>query len=93
MFQLLAQHRRVNSQLLSDLVSKFIANNAAWNPLNVGQEIIYCLNFAFCAADWKLSARPLDQVVKISLRVLEGFGVSVFALAADKQIRIQASAP
>ena len=70
MLEFLAQHRRIDAQFLRDLMSKLIANDAARNALDVWKQIIQRLHLALGAADGKLGAGALNQVIEIALRVL-----------------------
>ena len=68
---------------------KFVADDAAGNALDVGQQIVQGLHLALGAAHGELRAGALDQVVEIFLRVLERFAVGVFAFAADVEVGIE----
>ena len=61
---------------------ELVADNAAGNPLDVGQEIIHRFDFAFAAAHGELAAGPLNQVVEVFLRMAQGSPVGFFSLAA-----------
>ena len=67
--QFLPQHRRFDSQAMRDLVGPLVAHDAAGYPLNVRQQIIQGLHFAFGSARGKQRARALNQVIEIFLRV------------------------
>ena len=68
MLQFLAQHGRINSQLLRNFQRQLIANDPARHPLDVRKKIVDRLDLAFGAAHGKLSAGAFDQVVEIFLR-------------------------
>src|SRR5207244_7711272 len=81
---------RVNAQLLRHLPRDFVANDAAGNPLDVGQKVIHRLNLTFGAADGKLGASAFDEVIKILLRIFQRAGVCLLSLAPDEQVRVEA---
>ena len=88
--QLLAQDGGINPQLLRDLVGQFVANNTAGHALDVRQKIIDCLDLALGITDRKLRAGAFDQIGKVRLGVTQRILVSVFALAPDVQVGIEA---
>ena len=89
MSQFLPQNRRVDAQLLCDLVGEFVTHNPARHALNVRQKIVDGLYLAFRAADRELTPGTLDQVVEIALRMLQVVGIGIFALAPDEEIRVK----
>src|ERR1019366_8646503 len=58
MLQFLAQHRRINSQLLRNLQRQFIAHDPARHPLNVREKMVDGLDFALRVPHRKHCARP-----------------------------------
>ena len=90
MLEFLAQNRRIDAELLRDLLRKFIAHNATGNPLNVRQQVVDGFNFAFAAAGGELGPGAFDQIVEVALRSAQSLSVGVFALAPDKEIGIKA---
>ena len=91
MFQFLPQHCRVNPELLRYLHGQLIAHNATRHALNMRQQMIDCFDFAFGVPRAKLRARPVNEVIKILLRVLQSRAVCVFSLSPNEQIRIEPS--
>ncbi len=89
MLQLLPQYAGIDAQFLRDLLRQLVADDPAGHALDVGQQMIHGLLFAFAGADGKLCAGSLDEVVKIFLRILQRRGVGVFPFAADVEIGIE----
>ncbi len=87
--QFLPQSAGIDAQFLRDFLRQFVADDSAWNALDVGQEMIHRLLFALGTAHGKLGAGAFDQVVEIFLRGLQRGGVGVFAFAADVEIGIE----
>ncbi len=54
------------------------------------QKIINRLDLPFSSARWKLCASPLDQVVKVTLRMFERVRIGFFALAPNVEIGVKA---
>jgi hypothetical protein len=57
------------SQLLRNLQRQFIAHNAARHPLNVRQKMVDRLHLALRIPHRKLRPRPVNQIIKIFLRM------------------------
>ena len=91
MLQFLAQHGGIDSQFLRNLERQFVAHDAARYTLNVGQKMVHRFDLAIRIPRWKQGARPVDQIIKIFLRVLERRAVCVLAFAPDEQIGIESS--
>ena len=89
MTEFLAQDGGVDLEFLRDLLREFVAHDAAGDALDVRQEIVHRFVFAFGAADGKLRACALDQVVEVFLRVAQGLTVGVLAFAADVEVGIE----
>ncbi len=89
MFQLLAQYGRVDSQLLRNFGSQFVANNSIRDTLDVREKIVQRLDLAFSSTGRKLCASALNQVIKIALRMFEGVGISIFPFAANVEVGIE----
>src|SRR5439155_23572110 len=67
----------------------FVANDAARGSLNVRKQVIHRLHLALLAACRKLRTGTLDQVVEISLRMLQGIAVSLLYFAPNKQVGVE----
>ena len=67
MLQFLPQNGRVDAKFLRDLMRQFVAYDSAGNTLDVRQQIIQRLYFAFGTANGELASGALDQVIKITL--------------------------
>src|SRR5205807_8362371 len=85
----LPQHRRVDAQLLRDLVSELIAHNPARDALNVRQEEVHRLYLALCTSHRELGAGPLDQIIKVALGMAYSLGIGVSSFAANEQVGIK----
>src|SRR3954451_3495909 len=68
MLEFLAQYGGIDTELLRDLVRYLVSRNTAWNPLNMRQQEVDRLHFAFGRAHGKLHLRALDQVIEIFWR-------------------------
>ena len=65
--EFLAQDGGIDGELLRDLVGQLVAHDAAGHALDVRQEIVDGLLFAFAAADGELRAGAFDEVIEIFL--------------------------
>src|SRR5579863_9255254 len=89
MFEFLPQNGRIDAEFLRDLTGQFVAYDPAGHALDMRQQVIQSLHFSFCATNRELALGALDQVGEITLRMLEGFAIGVFAFAPNEEIGVE----
>ena len=68
---------------------QFVADDPAWHSLNVRQEVIDGFDLVLRVLRRKLCPSPVNQIVKIFLRMIERRAISGFAIATDKEVGIE----
>ena len=89
--QLLAQHGRVDAQLLRGVGGKLVAGQLLRHAADVRQQEVHGLHLLLRAGAGKQLPRALDQVVGLAARAAHGRRVGLDAALADEAVGVEAA--
>ena len=89
--QLLAQHGRVDAQLLRGVGGKLVAGELLRQAANVRQQVVHGLYLLLGAGAGEEQPGALDEVIGLAARAAEGRRVGLHAPLADVAVRVEAA--